>query len=41
MVYFPVSSCLASNTVCPLYKFIKDKTLGLIIAHNFNISLTI
>jgi len=41
MVYFLVSSRLTSNIACPLYRFIKDKTLSLTIAHNLNISLTV
>jgi hypothetical protein len=41
MVYFLVSSCSTSNIACPLYRFVKDKILGLIIAHNLNISFAV
>jgi hypothetical protein len=41
MVYPLVSSCSTGDIVSPLYKFIKDKILGLIIVHNLNILLAV
>jgi len=41
MVCFLASSCLTSDIVCPLYGFVKDKTLSLIIAHDLNILLAV
>jgi hypothetical protein len=36
-VYFLVSSRLTGDIWYMLYEFVKDKTLGLIITHDFNI----
>jgi hypothetical protein len=41
MVCFLASSRLTSDTAYPLYRFVKDKILGLIIAHDLNISLAV
>jgi len=41
MMCFLASSRLTSDTACPLYKFVKDKTLSLVIIYNFNILFTV
>jgi len=41
MVRFLASCCLTSNAGCPLYKFVKDKTLSLTVAHDLNISFAV
>jgi len=41
MVYPLVSSYLTSDTASLFYKFAKNKTLSLIIAHDLNISLAV
>ena len=41
IIYFLVGSRSTSNIACPLYRFVKDKTLSLTVTHDLNILFAI